>query len=629
MKTLKELISNRIFRIPDYQRGYSWEKKHIQELMNDIENIRIQAQKCYHFTGIISYSEYLIDEFKAKEDCNIIEGIEVYHITDGQQRLTTLFIILFECYKKYLNDDQFLSEFINKVLKIKIGNDFVYRFGYDVDVPSREFLYSEIFEDRTYNVTKPATLYTNNLLAAKKFVREYLEAFYQDSKRLKRLIRKLEGKLLFQEFVIDTNKLDVALVFETMNYRGKNLSKLELFKNRLFYLLTNKDFDNEQMSFLKQKITDTWLTVYSWLGKISDIKISDDSFLRAFIIIHFENSDTIRGEFKNIIERLFLIEFPIRSDDDNTNLQFNNICKLLDNMVLISKSYFILNNPYSEDEEIHQLEIPENIRRSLYILIQVKGADYINILICSALGNYLNSQNRNTTELIELFEEIEKHQMILFNFLGRKINANREKIFRECNNVFEEKISYSTLKNRIFSFTDDWWSKPNSDLFFLNNIDSNVDRFYDLDWVKLLIFLKEVESEKIPITKIGEFKQDLIFPNEWGSNKKFPNVVRSRTPQSIHILRFSLGNIHLIEKKILNKISTNDPNKVNDRIEIFNQSQVLKNHEISIKLDNWSDQNILERGFEIFNFITERYQIYLSEDSIKDILVDDLVIEKI
>ncbi len=48
---LNALFTNRIFRIPDYQRGYSWEERQWEELWNDLSNLHNQA---FHFTGIIT-----------------------------------------------------------------------------------------------------------------------------------------------------------------------------------------------------------------------------------------------------------------------------------------------------------------------------------------------------------------------------------------------------------------------------------------------------------------------------------------------------------------------------------------------------------------------------------------------
>ena len=81
--SIEDIIFGKLFKIPDYQRGYSWDTEQVEDLIKDIEHIGVQAHK--HYTGTIVVSA----------DTNSNR----YHVIDGQQRLTTLIIILKEIYK--------------------------------------------------------------------------------------------------------------------------------------------------------------------------------------------------------------------------------------------------------------------------------------------------------------------------------------------------------------------------------------------------------------------------------------------------------------------------------------------------------------------------------------------------
>ena len=78
----KENIKNSI--IPSYQRGYKWEIKNVEDLLNDINSINDNDKKehCLH-------------------NLTIIENNNEWEIIDGQQRLTTIFLILKYLDKKY------------------------------------------------------------------------------------------------------------------------------------------------------------------------------------------------------------------------------------------------------------------------------------------------------------------------------------------------------------------------------------------------------------------------------------------------------------------------------------------------------------------------------------------------
>ena len=81
LMSLNELFEGRFFEIPDYQRGYSWEKQQLEDLTQDIVNMFNKQHM--HFTGTIVAAQ------KNKK-------VNTFDIVDGQQRLTTLIILVKE-----------------------------------------------------------------------------------------------------------------------------------------------------------------------------------------------------------------------------------------------------------------------------------------------------------------------------------------------------------------------------------------------------------------------------------------------------------------------------------------------------------------------------------------------------
>ena len=95
--------------------------------------------------------------------------------------------------------------------------------------------------------------------------------------------KKLTKRFLFNEYVIK-DEFDVFVAFETMNNRGKNLSDLELLKNRLIYLTTL--YSDEKLSAsdrqeLRNDINEAWIEVYFQLGRNKEQSLNDDDFLKA------------------------------------------------------------------------------------------------------------------------------------------------------------------------------------------------------------------------------------------------------------------------------------------------------------------------------------------------------------
>ena len=89
--TLQDLFKNSIFKIPDYQRGYSWENVHSRDLLNDLEAIQVSSieneKERRHYTGTVVLQPTGIQS-------GFGESYKKYDVVDGQQRLTTILILL-------------------------------------------------------------------------------------------------------------------------------------------------------------------------------------------------------------------------------------------------------------------------------------------------------------------------------------------------------------------------------------------------------------------------------------------------------------------------------------------------------------------------------------------------------
>ena len=95
LKTLTKLFNNRIFRIPDYQRGYAWGDEQLTDFWEDIINLPKEKN---HYTGMISLkklSNVDIEHWDENEKWILRDGLtEAFHVIDGQQRLTTSIILI-------------------------------------------------------------------------------------------------------------------------------------------------------------------------------------------------------------------------------------------------------------------------------------------------------------------------------------------------------------------------------------------------------------------------------------------------------------------------------------------------------------------------------------------------------
>lgn len=198
-KSLDRLFKEKIFRIPDYQRGYAWQKIQLKDFWEDLINLSGDRS---HYTGVLTLKA--IDSKEISDNQNeywLVDdhSYKMYQIVDGQQRLTTFVVFLqaFIDFVKQLDDNSGKSDqdiYITDSLSIEAvisrylyktkptGDRYrTYKFGYTEDNPSYEYLRHKIFKEDGSPLIEE-TLYTLNLREARLYFYEQLEELYSESR---------------------------------------------------------------------------------------------------------------------------------------------------------------------------------------------------------------------------------------------------------------------------------------------------------------------------------------------------------------------------------------------------------------------------------------------------------------
>lgn len=95
LKTVNELLESASFFIPSYQRGYRWDKQQVLNLLDDIYDFMVNA-------GTGSSEFYCLQPVVVRNSEKEDNGLPLYEVIDGQQRLTTIALILI-----YLNEEPY------------------------------------------------------------------------------------------------------------------------------------------------------------------------------------------------------------------------------------------------------------------------------------------------------------------------------------------------------------------------------------------------------------------------------------------------------------------------------------------------------------------------------------------
>ncbi len=208
---LDGVIEKGVFEIPDYQRGYAWQMRQLKDFWNDLEHVSKLENK-FHYMHSLTLRE-LENDF----------GDSAFEIIDGQQRLATSLILLGLLAKITQHKDP-------KYSLINLEPILSYKY-YGLSEAFRA-----IAEEEKDLEKFKTSFYAKNLIGAYEFFKEKISNTPIET--LEKMLDALTKKMLFSVIELNDNRIDPFSSFETINNRGKDLSTLELFKNRLHFIPT-------------------------------------------------------------------------------------------------------------------------------------------------------------------------------------------------------------------------------------------------------------------------------------------------------------------------------------------------------------------------------------------------------
>lgn len=665
LQSLSQIFQNKLFRIPDYQRGYAWKQEQLVDFWDDIMNLQSER---YHYTGLLSLKAVPRSESKEWDNDKWLldAGYKAYHVVDGQQRLTTFSILINEiadfvkniesnaekseedivlCYQtlksiraKYISQKRPPQNFIT-----------TYLFGYETDNPSADYLTYRIFGE-PFSGSVDETYYTKNLKKAKEFFTERLRELYASDgiEEIERVFRKLTLQLMFNIHDIEDD-YDVFVAFETMNNRGKKLTNLELLKNRLIYLTTLYDddkLDSMDKAELRKKINDSWKEVYYQLGRNQSAPLSDDEFLRAHWIMYFQYSRKKGDDYikfllnkfsaKNIFEKqVVVIEEDITETDDLETEDddipqpidedvVTRICKLepseiadyVNSLKDVAKYWFFTHFPEHSDLSAEEKTWLDRLNRI--------GIGYFRPLVTAALTSNANGTQE---QCIELFRSIERFIFLSFRIASFQSSYKSSDYYRKTRDVYVGELSIEKVANGLIetSTNDMDFAIKN----FMTRIDkrfSNGDGFYGWHDLRYLLFEYEYEKasetgiEKLgwkPFTKVEKDKVTIEHilpqtPTKW----YWKNQFRMFTEDEIKILSGSLGNLLPLSQSVNSSLQNDSFEDKKTSIsngrrgyEDGSHSEIEVSHE-----SDWNAARILARGMKMLKFIETRWNINFSSE---------------
>ena len=278
-KCVRALLSGTKFAIDYYQREYRWERKQVRELIEDLtEKFEDSHDPGNERSAVEQYGHYFLGSIIV----SVKEGRKF--VIDGQQRLTTLTLLLIHIYRK-LNDNEQKAQLSELIFSQKYGKR-----SFNLDVEERTECMNALFTGETFDDADQSQSVTNILNR------------YQDVEEL--LPTDPAGTALpyFADWLIENVHLveitaysdaDAYTIFETMNDRGLSLTPTDMLKGYLLANITDHDRRNTASRLWRKQVS-----------RLQDIgKEEDADAIKAWL--RSQHAESIRERKRGAIPRDF------------------------------------------------------------------------------------------------------------------------------------------------------------------------------------------------------------------------------------------------------------------------------------------------------------------------------------
>ncbi|WP_208375027.1 DUF262 domain-containing protein [Helicobacter pylori] len=582
--TLDGVIEKGVFEIPSYQRGYAWQIRQLKDFWNDLEHVSKLGNK-FHYMHSLT-----------------LRGLEneledsAFEIIDGQQRLATSLILLSLLAKITKHKDpKYYSMNLEPVLSYKY---------YGLNEAFRAIMEEEKDLERFQT-----SFYAKNLIEAYEFFQEKISDTPMET--LEKMFDALTKKMLFSAVELNDNRIDPFSSFETINNRGKDLSTLELFKNRLHFVV-HKICDEEDLENLQQEINNTYTLIYHDLRRFKDDHL--DGFLKHFVAYYY-------GENSKFKERLLDTEFDAHKKYHSSYDEYEKINDLLLYLSYSSKVWYFLHT--LDDEEL-RIEITPKMHglldkmRCLNALSENAFLPLLLSLLTIQLAVRSGDERHYTTkELEDLLEYLERFGFLIYGVAGKDTAKNEWiglafKAIQACR-FWGDKITIENLPTLEKNF----FKGEHSGLELLEEYihsKKNTEKWYQ--WGKVLNYLLYEYELHHNLETTLNFDSSIesiehILPQKPDQGYSAKEKSWAKNPHIVH----ALGNLLLIPKNANSSLS-NKPFEEKRKQYLkgsYSEKEVAKNASFGVV-------QIKERSEKLLDFLIVHYRIaeLVGESEIKD-----------
>lgn len=427
--TIEEVFSGRIFKIPNYQRGYSWERSQWEDLKKDLE---LLPNNRNHFTGTIVLRPG--DNANGKIFDETGKSYKIYEVIDGQQRITTIVILLDVIRSKLISvGEETLANGIREMyLWVRDNNgEAIPRLRLNRD--SQDFFLNNMLAINK-NLEGVKIQSHKRLDDCKTYFDNYLEQQSQDRSDfhdwLGNLCRKITAHLTFLVYEAEST-MEAGIIFETMNDRGRPLTELDKVKNYLLYVAPKLDLEEDHK--LIELVNNTWTHIFENLMEVNLGNVAAEDNLLRYHWLMVYHPDSRRWQRSRTIKEYF----DLAKYKKNHLKLYNDLKEYLVTLKNATTAYCDLEDP-GRPRAFNEIK-DKSIRNQVLLYSQkLKRIDVRAGLIPLLMAVRLQAQDGGLTYL-ETLKLAEKFAFRVYYWIEYQSGAGQPRLFRIANSYYGHK----------------------------------------------------------------------------------------------------------------------------------------------------------------------------------------------
>jgi hypothetical protein len=604
--TIQELFTDKVLRIPNYQRGYAWGSRQLEEFWEDLEYLEKDKD---HYTGTVilhQQDRQMLDE-EGKQN-------KVFHVVDGQQRLTTIVLLLDHLRSQFEETNPTLAQGMRKLYIQFTDSSKQPAFKLNLNPDCQDYWVNSILKS-PIGPQGPTIASHARLQDAKEyFTRKVTEEMRKRGSRapewLLELFLKLTQQIKITQYIVD-KAADVGVIFEVMNDRGKLLSDLEKVKNYLMYVSSKLDLPSNPLS---DRVNDTWAEIFERLMSAGlDGADHEDRLLRShWIMAYHPDSKEWLGS-KSIKERFKLKVFAGKHTQllqelmDYTKTLRDCLPPFCDAYQPISADSFVV---FSESARPTLRRAQEKLRR-IGVL-----APFLPLLMACRIRFPEDEQ-----KYLDILRDCEIFAFRVYRVAGRRSNAGQPRLFRLGYRLFNQELDFEVAERKLRKYALRYC--PDKTFRSFTELDEHRSDWYG--WSGLKYFLYEYEEhlagkKEVNLSWDAVLKGDLektiehILPqnsNDKYWKKRFDAAARKRFTDDLGNLSLTADNSAYGRKPFPDKKGTAGSGK-----KCYANANLFMERELA-GFSDWNESSIIQRREKLTDWYLERW--HLDDTDIEDI----------